>query len=212
MNPRGPAGVGPRPRTHLHERPRTGLLMIATDDQNPPTPDAPTAVAPTPAPLSEGRRRAVIREMQDVVPINAVSRTHPGRLDKALELATLAARICDDNRGKDILLLDLRAGTPLIDFFVVASASSRRLANAIAIEIDVEMKKRGEKKLGMEGSEEGRWILTDYGDFVVHVFSEEARAYYSLEEIWGDAVQVDWRDPSRPTPKAIDADPEAAAG
>lgn len=186
--------------------------MIATDDQNPPTPDAPTAVAPTPAPLSEGRRRAVIREMQDVVPINAVSRTHPGRLDKALELATLAARICDDNRGKDILLLDLRAGTPLIDFFVVASASSRRLANAIAIEIDVEMKKRGEKKLGMEGSEEGRWILTDYGDFVVHVFSEEARAYYSLEEIWGDAVQVDWRDPSRPIPKAIDADPEAAAG
>jgi len=212
MNPRGPAGVGPRPRTHLHERPRTGPLMIATDDQNPPTPDAPTAVAPTPAPLSEGRRRAVIREMQDVVPINAVSRTHPGRLDKALELATLAARICDDNRGKDILLLDLRAGTPLIDFFVVASASSRRLANAIAIEIDVEMKKRGEKKLGMEGSEEGRWILTDYGDFVVHVFSEEARAYYSLEEIWGDAVQVDWRDPSRPIPKAIDADPEAAAG
>lgn len=191
--------------------------MIATDDANTPTADldAPAVVPePVPAPLSEGRRRAVIREMQDVVPTNAVARAHPGRLDKALELATVAARICDDNRGKDILLLDLRAGTPLIDFFVVASASSRRLANAIAIEIDVEMKKRGEKKLGMEGSEEGRWILTDYGDFVVHVFSEEARAYYALEEIWGDAVQVDWRDPTRPMAKAAEpeADAEAAAG
>ena len=47
--------------------------------------------------------------------------------------------------------------------------------------------------LGVEGSEEGRWVLLDYGDFVVHVLSEEARAYYALEEIWGDAARLDWR-------------------
>jgi ribosome-associated protein len=97
-----------------------------------------------------------------------------------------------DNRGKDVLLLDLRTSTPLIDFFVIASAASRRQAYAIADEIDQEMKKRGERKLGIEGAEEARWILIDYGDFVVHVFSEDARSYYSLEEVWGDAPRIDW--------------------
>ncbi len=107
-------------------------------------------------------------------------------------------RIADDNRGRDILLLDLREGTPLVDFFVIASAASRRQANAIAIEIDAEMKKINELKLGMEGSEEGRWVLIDYGDFVVHIFSEEAREYYGLDEIWGDASRLDWAEPGPP--------------
>ncbi len=57
------------------------------------------------------------------------------------------------------------------------------------------MKKRGEAKLGIEGSEEGRWTLIDYGDFVVHVFSPEDRAYYALEDIWGDAPHLEWQEP-----------------
>ena len=57
------------------------------------------------------------------------------------------------------------------------------------------MKKLGEPKLGIEGSEEGRWTLIDYGDFVVHIFSAEARSYYALEEIWGDAPKLDWGSP-----------------
>ena len=131
----------------------------------------------------------------------------PERVAKALERCKLAARIADDNRAKEILLLDLREATPLIDFFVIASANSRRQAYAIASEIDQEMKKLGEAKLGMEGAEEGRWILVDYGDFVIHVFSEDARTYYDLEEIWGDAPRVEWRDPARIKPAA--AGPEA---
>ena len=103
----------------------------------------------------------------------------------------VCARIADDNRGKDILLLDLRKTTPIVDFFVIVTATSRRQGNAIASEIDQAMKKLGEAKLGLEGSEEGRWILIDYGDFVVHIFSPEDRAYYALEEIWGDAPQLD---------------------
>jgi ribosome-associated protein len=73
------------------------------------------------------------------------------------------------------------------------------------------MKKRGEHKLGMEGSEEGRWILIDYGDFVVHIFSGDGRAYYALEEIWGDAPQLAWRDESAPaaTPEPPDAETSA---
>jgi ribosome-associated protein len=135
---------------------------------------------------------------QDEVPPRAVSRGNPERAALALEHARFAARIAEDNRGRDIVLLDLREATPLVDFFVITTAASRRQANAIAIEIDAEMKKIGEKKLGYEGSEEGRWILIDYGDFVVHVFNPEARAYYALEDLWADARRIEWEDPGRP--------------
>ena len=142
------------------------------------------------------RKRALhgrsIRSAQDDIPTRAVDRRDPSRLDVALEHARIAARIADDNRAKDILLLDLRQATPLLDFFVIATASSRRQGHAIASEIDAQMKKLGEHKLGLEGSEEGRWILIDYGDFVVHIFSGEGRSYYALEEIWGDAPVLPW--------------------
>jgi ribosome-associated protein len=143
------------------------------------------------------RRKNASPLPQDDVAHTAAGRAMPDRVAKALEHARIAARIADDNRAKEILLLDIRLATPLIDFFVIASANSRRQANAIASEIDQEMKKHGEFKLGMEGTEEGRWILIDYGDFVIHVFAEDARGYYALEEIWGDAERVEWRDPAR---------------
>ena len=158
--------------------------------------DASPTSTPTPE-LTPRRRRKVQPLPQDDVAYSAVARATPARVAKALEHAQLGARLADDNRGKDILLLDLRAATPLIDFFLIVSANSRRQAYAISSEIDQELKKRGEIKLGIEGAEEGRWILTDYGDFVVHVFAEDARTYYALEEIWGDAPRLDWRDPNR---------------
>jgi len=169
--------------------------------------DAPVQDDPAP-PESDVRKRRARREIdvQDDVPHTAVARTTPGRMARAQELAAVCARIGDDNRGKDILLLDLRKATSLVDFFVIITASSRRQSHAIAEEIDKEMKKRGEAKLAVEGSEEGRWVLIDYGDFVVHVFSAEARSYYALEEIWGDAERLDWQDPDRPRPAAPPSD------
>jgi ribosome-associated protein len=138
------------------------------------------------------------------VPAQAAHRRDPNRVARALERARLAAKIADDNRAKEIVLLDLRQATPLVDFFVIATANSRRQSHAIASEVDAEMKKLGERKLGLEGSEEGRWILIDYGDFVVHIFSNEGRTYYALEEIWGDAPQLEWRSEE---PRARPASP-----
>jgi ribosome-associated protein len=148
------------------------------------------------------KRKHLRHEVQDDVPTSAVARRSPERLGQALELARACARIAQDNKAKDILLLDLRQATPLVDYFVIATAISRRQSHAIGSEIDQEMKHRGERKLGIEGSEEGRWVLIDYGDFVVHVFSEEARQYYALEEIWGDAAHLEWQDPAAPRPVA----------
>ena len=155
---------------------------------------------PSPTGLPKRANRSRISQADYVPP--AVGRKSPHRLEKARELAIACARIGDDNRGRDILVLDLRSATSLVDYFVIVTTSSRRQSVAIASEIDAEMKRQGEVKLGREGTEEGRWVLVDYGDFVVHVFSEDARTYYSLENIWGDAPRVDWVDPNRPQPRA----------
>ena len=123
----------------------------------PVNPPPPTAQSPT---RSKALRVGSIRSAQDDIPAHAVNRRSPDRVNLALDHARMAARIADDNRARDILLLDLRQATPLLDFFVIATANSRRLSHAIASEIDAEMKKIGEHKLGLEGSEEGRWILS----------------------------------------------------
>ncbi len=175
--------------------------------ETPHEPAIDSAATPFPIDVAEPsadglpKRLRGTRIAQDVVPASAVARTHPERIDAALDHAKICARIAEDNRAKDILVLDLRGATPLVDFFVIASASSRRQASSIGYEIDADMKKLGEHKIGIEGAEEGRWTLIDYGDFVVHIFSDEARAYYSLEDIWGDAPRVEWRDPSRSRPE-----------
>jgi ribosome-associated protein len=151
------------------------------------------AVEPVPEQSKPAKRARAMRIAQDDVPQYATERREPRRAAVAMERACACARIAEDNRGKEILLLDLRKSTPLVDFFVIATASSRRQSHAMASEIDAAMKKLGEAKLGLEGSEEGRWTLIDYGDFVVHIFSPEDRAYYALEDIWGDAPQLDWQ-------------------
>jgi ribosome-associated protein len=159
------------------------------------TTDSSRSIEPTSKPRKQITRNRSLRSMQDDVPHHATERRDPRRASLALERAQVCARIADDNRAKDILVLDLRQTTPLVDFFVIVTATARRQSSAIAIEIDQVMKKHGEAKLGLEGSEEGRWILIDYGDFVVHIFSPEFRAFYALEDIWGDAPRLEWQDP-----------------
>ncbi len=183
-----------------------------SDETRPEGPENPAAEKPKAE--SQRRRRARREEIdQDDVPYNAVARATPEREAVALENVRHCARIADDNRGKDILLLDLRVATSLVDYFLIVTATSRRQSHAVAEEIDAEMKRRGEFKLGMEGSEEGRWVLIDYGDFVVHVFSIEAREYYGLEQIWGDAKSLEWQDPDRPVRAALSTEvtPETEA-
>jgi ribosome-associated protein len=158
------------------------------------TADSPPVSDPTPKLSKRTRRARGIKTAQDAVPYHAAERRDPRRVFKALEHARACARVADDNRARDILLLDLRQSTPLVDFFVIVTTASRRQSRATASEIDHAMKQLGERKLGIEGSEEGRWTLIDYGDFVVHIFSPEGRAYYGLEEIWGDASQLDWQE------------------
>ncbi len=169
--------------------------MVEMNDESNPLPESNL-----PDPMEQLRRSRRLHDPQDEVPPEPAGRSSKERLSRALEHAKICAQIAADNRAKDITLLDLRKSTSLVDYFVIATAPSRRQANAIVSEIDQEMKKIQEYKLGMEGSEEGRWTLIDYGDFVVHILSEEARNYYALEDIWGDAPQIDWEPKGTSSP------------
>jgi ribosome-associated protein len=110
----------------------------------------------------------------------------------ALERAILCAQTAQDHKGRDILVLDLRGLTPIFDFFVIATGSSRRQVHTLTEEIDAAMRAQGEQRLSIQGYDTSRWIAQDYGDIVVHVFDPEARDYYGIEELWADAPRVDW--------------------
>lgn len=111
--------------------------------------------------------------------------------EQALKRALVAARTAEDNRARDIVILDMRELTTEFDYFVLASGSSRRQLHAISEEIDDVLEKQmGDRRLGIEGYEESRWILLDYGDVVVHLFDSETRDFYALEELWGHAKRV----------------------
>jgi ribosome-associated protein len=111
--------------------------------------------------------------------------------NRSLERALAAARVADLNRGRDIAIIDLRELTPVFDYFVLVTGSSRRQLHAISEEIDEVMKKDfNDRRLGLEGYAESRWILLDFGDIVVHMFDEETRSYYDLEQLWAGAKRV----------------------
>jgi ribosome-associated protein len=114
------------------------------------------------------------------------------RAEVALDLACLCARVAQDNKARDIVVLDMRGLTPLYDFFVLASGTSRRQIHTITEEIDDALRAEGETRLGIEGYEASKWVIQDYGDIVVHVFDPDTRSYYGLEDIWADAKRVDW--------------------
>jgi ribosome-associated protein len=113
------------------------------------------------------------------------------RTNSSLQVALTAARVAEENRGRDIVILDLREVTPLFDYFVIATGSSRRQLHAMSEEIDNALENGlGDKRLSIEGYQESRWILLDYGDVVVHLFDQETRDYYSLEDLWCAAKRV----------------------
>ena len=116
----------------------------------------------------------------------------PRTLSSALHRACLAAKVAADNKGRDILVLDMRSCTPLFDYFVISTGTSRRQIHTVTEETDDALKAEGDTRLGIEGYEASKWIVQDYGDIVVHVFDPDTRDYYKLEELWADANKVDW--------------------
>jgi ribosome-associated protein len=120
------------------------------------------------------------------------------RQERSLQLALAAARTAEDNRGEDVAVLDMRSITPEFDYFVLATGNSRRQLHAISEEIDRTLADDlGDRRLGIEGYSDSRWILLDYGSVVIHLFDAERRTFYALEDLWGTAerVRLPWQTP-----------------
>ena len=107
-----------------------------------------------------------------------------------LDLAQRAVEIASDKLAANIVLLDIRSLTAFADYFVLCSADSVRQINALVEDISVGVKSRGGPIGRREGAADSGWALLDYGDVLVHIFSQEMREYYALEELWRGAVPL----------------------
>jgi ribosome-associated protein len=117
--------------------------------------------------------------------------------NRSLELALAAARTAAENRGRDIVILDMRELTPVFDYFVLVTGTSRRQLHAISDEIDDVLEEDlQDERMGIEGYGESRWIVLDYGTVVIHLFDEETREYYALEQLWSRAARVPFTPPA----------------
>lgn len=118
---------------------------------------------------------------------------HKGR--RSLQLALAAARTAEENRGQQVVILDLRRLACIFDYFVIASGTSRRQLHAMSEEIDQKLEQDlGDQRMGIEGYQGSNWILLDYGTVVIHLFDAETRDFYGIEKLWGEAPQVPWQE------------------
>lgn len=107
------------------------------------------------------------------------------------QLADICARIAADNKGEDIVILDVRKISSFTDFFVILSGRSTRHVQALAESLENELRSKRVSSSRAEGLSEGKWVLLDFADVVVHIFYHEQRDFYDLEGLWHDAPRVE---------------------
>jgi ribosome-associated protein len=109
---------------------------------------------------------------------------------QAKALALTAARLAAERHCTDIVVLDLTGISPATDYFMIATGTSDRQMRSVADEICQAAREQGQQRFGRAGYDQGRWILLDFFDVVMHIFDAEYRDYYDLELLWGDAERL----------------------
>ena len=110
--------------------------------------------------------------------------------DHALELVHAAARAASDKLATNIIAFDVSEQLAITDAFVLASASNDRQVKSVVDEVEDKLREAGAKPIRREGHKEGRWVLLDYGEIVIHVQHEEERSFYALERLWSDCPLI----------------------
>ena len=107
------------------------------------------------------------------------------------EWAEIAAIAASDKKAEDIVAIDVHELLVVTDYFVICTGRNDRQVRVIADEIEDQLREKGGiKPIGREGADEGKWVLLDFGDLVIHVFQPEERDFYRLEKLWGDAPRL----------------------
>ncbi len=115
----------------------------------------------------------------------------------------LAAQAADDKLARDTVVLSVGDVLGITEFFVITSGGSKRQVKAIVNEVEAQVKTAGgPKPLRIEGIDTCSWVLMDFGEFIVHVFDEEVRAYYELERLWADRPTVEWKTAGTNAPRS----------
>ena len=110
------------------------------------------------------------------------------------EISQAICKAASDKKARDIVIMDMKGISSSTDYFVVCSANTATQVRAIADNIEEELAKEGVAFNHKEGYREGEWVLLDFGDVIAHVFMQEAREYYALERLWGDAELTTYED------------------
>lgn len=138
-------------------------------------------------------KKGARNHLSDTEVLRSVSEVYPGRAIK--DMAILAARAASNKKATDPKVMDLGDLLGITDYFVVCSASNDRQVRTIVEEIEKSLKESvGIRPRAVEGLSNAAWVLMDYGDIVVHVMSDEARAFYAIERLWSDAQIVEWEN------------------
>lgn len=103
----------------------------------------------------------------------------------------IAARAASEKKATDLVVLDLRKAASFTEYFLICTGASTRQVQAVSNAVEEILLKRGKRPLHIEGYSSAEWILLDYGDFIVHVFSAASRRFYDLERLWRDAPRVE---------------------
>ena len=118
------------------------------------------------------------------------------------ELVCLAARLADDKKGENIKVIDLCGLSSLCDYVLIVTANSKPHLDAVEEEISKKLKEKGYYKLNRDGGESNLWRVSDYGGFLAHIMTQEARDFYALEKIFSFGKEINFKRPvKKPTPK-----------
>ena len=125
---------------------------------------------------------------------NKKPRTQPGSIVEPEDAVMIAAHAASEKKATDLVLLELGKIASFTEFFLICTGASTRQVQAISNAIEETLRKSGKRPLHIEGYSSAEWILLDYGDFIVHVFSPASRRFYDLERLWRDAPRVEVRE------------------
>jgi ribosome-associated protein len=171
-----------------------------TTDATPKTGTRKRGAARSPAAKTAARKEAATKKSLAAAGEPRAARQAPEPNEETLTIADYsdqvqaAVRAASAKKAEKIMVLDLRHTSAFTDVFVVCTGQNARQVKAIVDSVEEALKALGQRAVAVEGYRTSEWVLVDYFDFVVHVFTPETREFYALERLWGSAIRVDVSD------------------